>query len=396
MRPASPLLAASLLALLVVLPPGARARTAVQPASCTAAANGWKGEATGKKIAATRPAVERRVILLVNQFRRRHGVAALKLDPGLRSRGSPRGVIGIRLTARLALYTPSRCVVEHAVRQDGLKRAASIVRHWRSRPETRRALLLTWVAASASESASARSSTSASRSRPSTSARLGRQPRTRSTRPSSGSAAPILTPAPSTPAAVAAPVPGGPVVGVPYTCNGPVNGVRVVGTGSDARALVVLASGCTGTLSFDVHITSGGGDGVKVLGGVHDLTVGPSRVVCDRLTDTSFHQDGVQVQGGTNVLFSGLSIVCPFVTGAGAAGFYIDGKDFGGISNVVCDGCNLEHLHYGAMFTGPAPGSGVRNSVIHQGALTTDTSTSSATSPERWTATTRSRHHATT
>ena len=68
--------------------------------------------------------------------------------------------------------------------------------------------------------------------------------------------------------------------------------------------------------------------------------------------------------------FSGLSIVCPYVTGQGAAGFYIDGKDFSGISNVVCDGCNLEHLHYGAMFTGPAPGSGVRNSIIHEGALT--------------------------
>jgi hypothetical protein len=370
MRPAIPLLAASLLALLVVLPPGAGARTAVQPASCTAAANGWKGEATGKKIAAARPAVERRVILLVNRFRRRHGVPALKLDPGLRSAARARGVIGIRLTARLALYTPSRCVVEHAVRQDGLRRAASIVRHWRSRPETRRALLLTWVR------------------RIGVGVRIGTFKHKRVTittvdfsapRPTAAQAkhkavkrqaAPILTPAPSTPAAVAAPVPSGPVVGVPYTCNGPVNGVRVVGTGSDARALVVLASGCTGTLSFDIHITSGGGDGVKVLGGVHDLTVGPSRVVCDRLTDTSFHQDGVQVQGGTNVLFSGLSIVCPFVTGAGAAGFYIDGKDFGGISNVVCDGCNLEHLHYGAMFTGPAPGSGVRNSIIHQGTLT--------------------------
>jgi hypothetical protein len=171
-------------------------------------------------------------------------------------------------------------------------------------------------------------------------------------------------------APVAPPAPSGPVVGVPYTCDGPVDGVRVVGTGSDSRALVDLAAGCTGTLSFDVHVTGGGGDGVKVQAGVHDLTIGPSRIVCDPLADTSFHQDGVQVQGGTNVTFNGLSIVCPYVTGQGAAGFYIDGKDFGGISNVVCDGCNLEHLHYGAMFTGPAPGSGVRNSIIHQGALT--------------------------
>jgi hypothetical protein len=54
----------------------------------------------------------------------------------------------------------------------------------------------------------------------------------------------------------------------------------------------------------------------------------------------------------------------------GAAAFYIDGKDFKGISNVVCDGCNLEHSHYGVLFTAPAPGSGVRNSVIHQGTFT--------------------------
>ena len=145
------------------------------------------------------------------------------------------------------------------------------------------------------------------------------------------------------------------MVGVPYTCNGPVNGVRVVGTGVGSRALIHLAAGCTGTLSFDIRVTSGGGDGVKVHAGAHDLTIGPSRIVCDRLIDTSFHQDGVQVQGGTNVTFNGLSIVCPYVTGQGAAGFYIDGKDFSGISNVVCDGCNLEHLHYGAMFTGRRP-----------------------------------------
>ena len=50
----------------------------------------------------------------------------------------------------------------------------------------------------------------------------------------------------------------------PTSRNGPVNGVRVVGTGSDSRALVHLAAGCTGTLSFDIRVTSGGGDGVKV------------------------------------------------------------------------------------------------------------------------------------
>jgi hypothetical protein len=249
------------------------------------------------------------------------------------------------------------------------------VRHWRSERDSRHVLLLSWVRRigvgirigtfKGARVTIATADFSAARPRAAASTRTAVKGRTRP-------AAPILSaaPAPITSAPVAAPAPSGPVVGVPYTCNGPVQGVRVVGTGSDPRALVNLAAGCTGTLSFDIHVTSGGGDGVKVQPGVHDLTIGPSRIVCDRLTDTSFHQDGVQVQGGSNVTFSGLSVVCPYVTGQGAAGFYIDGKDFGGISNVVCDGCNLEHLHYGAMFTGPAPGSGVRNSIIHEGAMT--------------------------
>ena len=160
------------------------------------------------------------------------------------------------------------------------------------------------------------------------------------------------------------------VVGVPYTCKGPVHNLTVRGRGSDARALINLASGCTGDLKFDITITSGGGDGVKVQAGVHDLTIGTSRIVCEPGVSPDFHQDGVQVQGGRNVRFNRLTIICPYVYGHGAAGFYIDGKDFPGIRNVVCDGCNLEHYHYGAMFTGPAPGSGVRNSIIHQGLMT--------------------------
>jgi hypothetical protein len=190
-------------------------------------------------------------------------------------------------------------------------------------------------------------------------------------KPRPATPAPAPPPVAAPPPPPASPPPGAPtIVTAPYTCSGPVVNLRVVGSASNPIALVNLRAGCTGTISFDIHITSGGGDGVKVQPGVHDLTIGPSRIVCDPLTDTSFHQDGVQVQGGSNVIFYGLSIICPYVTGQGAAGFYIDGKDFSGITNVVCDGCNLEHLHYGAMFTGPAVGSGVRNSIIHQGAKT--------------------------
>jgi hypothetical protein len=378
MRRSHRLLCACLLPLVIAAPVGATARSAAKPAGCNAMAKGWQGQVAGKRIKPTHPAVERRVILLVNRFRRRHGVRSLKLDPGLRYAARARGVIDKRLTARLALYSPSRCIAENVARADGRSRAAGVVRSWRADRATRHVLLLSWVRRigvgvrvgtfKGERTTIATADFSAARPRV---AKLTRRP----VKPKPPPALPVLSAPVSTslpPATVTppVPVPSGPVVGVPYTCNGPVQGVRVVGTGSDARSLVNLAAGCPGTLSFDIHVTSGGGDGVKVQPGVHDLTIGPSTIVCDRLTDTSFHQDGVQVQGGSNVTFSGLSVVCPYVTGQGAAGFYIDGKDFGGISNVVCDGCNLEHLHYGAMFTGPAPGSGVRNSIIHQGALT--------------------------
>jgi hypothetical protein len=339
---------------------------------------GLEGRGHRGKIKPTHPGVERRVILLVNRFRHRHGLPQLKLDPGLRYAARARGVIDKRLTARLALYSPSGCIAENVVRQDGQSRAAIIVRNWRTERGSRRVLLLPWVrrigvgvrAGTFKGERVTIATAEFSAARPKA---AKAEPKQGKAKPPARTAPPPVVSVPVEPAPApppAPPTPSGPVVGVPYTCNGPVNGLRVVGTGSDSRALVNLAAGCTGTLSLDIHVTSGGGDGVKVQSGVHDLAIGPSRIVCDRLADASFHQDGVQVQGGTNVTFTGLSIICPYVTGQGAAGFYIDGKDFSGISNVVCDGCNLEHLHYGAMFTGPAPGSGVRNSIIHQGALT--------------------------
>jgi hypothetical protein len=349
---------------LIAVSAGASAHARAKRAPCSVTAEGWKGHVTGRKLKPTHPEVERHVILLVNRFRRQHGLRPLKLDPDLRYAARARGIIDTSRTARLALYSPSQCTAENVVRKHGLSRAAGIVRRWRSERTSRKVLLLPWArhigvgvrvgTFKGERATTATAELSAAHPRP---AQVEPKP------------APQQRPPASAPAP-APPPPSGPVVGVPYTCNGPVYGLRVVGTGSDARALVNLAAGCTGTLSLDIHVTSGGGDGVKVQPGAHDLTIGPSRIVCDRLTDTSFHQDGVQVQGGTNVTFSGLSVVCPYVTGQGAAGFYIDGKDFSGISNVVCDGCNLLHLHYGAMFTGPAPGSGVRNSIIHQGALT--------------------------
>jgi uncharacterized protein YkwD len=145
MRRCDRLLCACLLALITIVPAGATARSAAKPVHCSVTAKGWKGHISGRKINATHPAVERRVILLVNRFRRRHGLHLLKLDPGLRYAARARGVIDKRLTARLALYSPSVCIAENVARRDGRSRAAGIVRSWREERGSRHALLLPWA-----------------------------------------------------------------------------------------------------------------------------------------------------------------------------------------------------------------------------------------------------------
>src|SRR4051794_20591085 len=120
-----PLRRTVLLCLIVtaVAPLGASARSLATPGRCSQPVSGWKGETTGRKIRPTHAAVERRVIVLVNGFRRRHGLRPLKLDPGLRYAARARGVIDERLTPRLALYSPSGCIAESVLRKDGVSRA---------------------------------------------------------------------------------------------------------------------------------------------------------------------------------------------------------------------------------------------------------------------------------
>ena len=350
------LLTACLLALAAIAPRPASARSLAQAAPCAVTADGWKGHVTGKKIKPTRPAVERRVVELVNRYRKQHGLRPLTLDPGLRYAARARGVIDESGEERLAQYSPSECIAESVVRREGVSRATSIMRTLRGDADSRHLLLQPWAkrigvgvrvgtfkgervtTATASLSAPRPKGANA-RDRP-REARVRCQaappkpvakPPIRSPTPSGSEpkpdpkptttpakpkppakpAPPVVPPTAPAPPAPAPPPPvtppaGGSVVGVPYTCNGPVNNLRIVGTGSHSRSLINLAAGCTGTLSFDIRVTAGGGDGVKVQGGVHDLVITESRIVCDRLDDTSFHQDGVQVQGGTNVTFSKL------------------------------------------------------------------------------------------
>ena len=312
---------ATLLATVLAAAVLSEAGSPAAPVACSAPTGGWKA-ASGSSSAPAAPAQARRLMVLVNRYRRENGLHAVGFG------------------SRLVLYAPGRCG------------SAAVMRAWRASPRVRRALL----------------------SRGLTSVRFV------VAKPVVVVAPPLVTSPPDPPifppdppiAPPAPPAPPGPppvIVGVPYTCTGPVDNVRVVGTGTSITALVNLDAGCTGTISVDVTISApGGGDGVKVQAGAHDLVVGPSRVTCEPGVPAGMHQDGVQVQGGSNVTFKGLVVDCP--SSPGAAAFYIDGKDFKGINNVTCDGCDLLHMVVGALFTAPAPGSGVLNSVIHQGTTT--------------------------
>ena len=277
MRISHPLLCACLLGL-VVLCLAAPARSDARPSRCSVVADGWKGEVAGRKIKPTHPAVERRVIVLVNRFRRRHGLrpAEARSGPALRGPRTRRDRQAADGAARALLPEPAASPRTSCARTGGAGRPASCA------PGAASASRGTCCCcrgrgASASASASARfkgervtiatadfsaarpkAAKSKARMRQAEDAVAPRRTAARSPAPALVSA-PSTPPAPATPVAVPAPpAPSGPVVGVPYTCNGPVNGVRVVGTGSDSRALVDLGAGCTGTLSFDIHVTSGG------------------------------------------------------------------------------------------------------------------------------------------
>lgn len=341
---------------------------------CNTNSAAWTGSATGAKVASTYPGAEARLVNLINAYRKTKHLAALRVDPRLgnaaRFHSRDMQVQGYfdhgLFVKRLGRYTPSSCIAENIALASGSSATpAGILAAWKSDSAQNHVLTLPWA----------------------TRVGVGIRTGTVSGKPGSTlvtadfSATPKVppripppveppTPQPPPPAPAPPPPPPGTTVGVPYTCRGPVHGVHVTGTGHSSIALVNLAAGCTGDLTIDVTVDSQGGDGVKVQAGAHDLTIGASTVRCAAGVSQAFHQDGVQVQGGVNVTFDGLRVVCPYVTGQGAAAFYIDGKDFPGIRGVVCVHCNLEHLHYAAMWTAPAEASGVRDSILHQGALT--------------------------
>lgn len=347
--------------------------------NCTGIAVGWKGSVSGTLVKSTHPVTEARLVNLVNAYRKTKKLKPLLVDSRLSYAARFHSTDmqtnnyfdhGL-FEKRLARYTPSTCIAENQSEGTGaLGGGPGIIAAWKADSEQNRTMLLPWITRMGvgirTGTFKGKQNVTITTADFSATPRIAPDPKPTPTPQPPPSPQPPQPPPP----APAPPPPPGTTVGVPYTCNGPVNNLHVTGTGASNIALVNLKAGCTGTISFDVVVTAGGGDGVKVQQGVHDLVIGPSKIVCQRGINTAFHQDGVQVQGGKNVTFNGLRIECPYVTGQGAGAFYIDGKDFPNIQSVICDGCNLEHLHYAAMWTGPALNSGIRNSVLHQGTMT--------------------------
>jgi hypothetical protein len=71
---------------------------------------------------------------------------------------------------------------------------------------------------------------------------------------------------------------------------------------------VHLRQGCTGRIGKLV-VVQRSGDGVKVSEGVHDLVVGGGSIRC-LAKAPQFHQDGIQVMGGSRITFRELEISC--------------------------------------------------------------------------------------
>jgi uncharacterized protein YkwD len=125
------------------------------PGLCGPTAAHWQGRVTGRAIGPTRPASERRVRSLVNDFRVSRGLAPLALDSRLvlaaRYQSSDQLAkhyfaherVGLSFTRRFARYSPSSCIAENLGR--GYATPAGVVEAWKRSPGHRHVMLLPWV-----------------------------------------------------------------------------------------------------------------------------------------------------------------------------------------------------------------------------------------------------------
>lgn len=137
--------------------------------------------------------------------------------------------------------------------------------------------------------------------------------------------------------------------------------VRVTNPPGDA---ISLAAGCSGVIDR-VEVVTSSADGIKVQNSgevARDIVIGGGFIRCDAAA-AGVHQDGIQAMGGSNILFRGLTVDCPFSNshlfiargGAGAST----------PTDVICDGCFLgsRAASHTALF-GTSLRSGARNSTL--------------------------------
>lgn len=107
----------------------------------------------------------------------------------------------------------------------------------------------------------------------------------------------------------------------------------------------------------------GPADGMKIQGGVHNLTIEGGYIDCLPV-EGEVHQDGIQAMGGANVLLQNLTIDC----GTNSAMFFNMGAGGQNMpTNIICDGCTLSKLNLNnrTVRIMESVNSGVRNSTIY-------------------------------
>jgi hypothetical protein len=146
-----------------------------------------------------------------------------------------------------------------------------------------------------------------------------------------------------------------------WTCSSPVAIDQLTVTNHGYGDAVTLRAGCTGTIAH-VNVTGVvNGDGIKVQGGVHDLTIGGGVVACAGRSTDGTHQDGTQVMGGTNILFRNVVFDC---YGGGGGNLFIQQAGGQTPTNVVCVHCTLGPNHPNNINLGPSVRSGARDSLV--------------------------------
>jgi hypothetical protein len=150
------------------------------------------------------------------------------------------------------------------------------------------------------------------------------------------------------------------VEGRGWTCTTAVD-LDLVEVRNPSGTGIIFGNGCTGRIGR-IEISGARGDGAKTFSDSHDLIVGGGFIRCVQRSDPDLHQDGLQIQGGHNVQFRGLTIDCR--TANNAAMHF--GASRENMNDVVCDGCTFlpanSTVNMKAGFR-----SGIRNSTVCQG-----------------------------